>query len=117
MANPTKAFPIDPTGRVLITEAADKQVATKQLTVGDTVVELTTNTTGMKRRKLFVRNAIRGIGTEVIVYLGDANVTSASGFPLYQFDEIELDIDVAAGVYAIAAIDDENEEIHILELE
>lgn len=117
MAHPTKAFPIDPTGRVLITEAADTEVATKQITVGDTSVELTTSTTDMKRRKLFVRNALRAQHAEVVVYIGDSNVTTETGFPLYRFDEIELDVDIDASVYAIAPDSKENAEIHVLETE
>jgi hypothetical protein len=115
MANPTKAFPIDPTGRILITEAADTRVATAQLQVGDTAVELTTNTTGMRRRKLFVRNAQASSAN--VIYIGDSAVSSSSGFPLYRWDEIELDVDRAAGVYAIAASGLQNDEVHDLEVE
>jgi len=67
----------------------------------------------MKRRKLFVRNALKP--SEIIIYLGDSGVTSATGFPLYKFDEIELDVNVDAGVYAIAATT--NAEVHVLETE
>lgn len=113
MANPTKAFPVDPTGRILVTEAADTRVATAQLEVGTTAVELTTGTSGMKRRKLFVRNALQS--SEIVVYIGDSGVTTSTGFPLYQYDEIELDVDADAGVYAIAASTDS--EVHVLETE
>lgn len=113
MANPTKAFPIDAAGRMLISEAADTRVATAQLEVGTTAVELTTNTSGMRRRKLFVRNALTS--SEIVVFLGDSGVTTGTGFPLCQYDEIELDVDVDAGVYAIAATT--NAEVHVLETE
>lgn len=114
MANQTKAFPIDATGRVLVTEAADSQIASAQLTVGDEAVELASGATGMNRRKLLVRNAKT---SEIVVYIGDSNVTSSTGFPLYQYDEIELDLDAGAGVYAISASGQENEDVHVLELE
>lgn len=115
MANPTKAFPVDATGRVLITEAAEERVTTAQVEVDDTAVELTTNTSGLKRRKLFVRNALKS--SEIVVYLGDSAVTASTGFPLYQYDEIELDVDVDAGVYAVAGSGESIAEVHVLEME
>ncbi len=112
MGQASKVFPIDPTGRVLITEAADNEVATAKITVGTTAITLTTSTTGMRRRKLFVRNK-----ADVIVYIGDANVSISTGFPLYRHDELELDVDSDAVVKAIRASGANDGELRIMEIE
>ena len=116
MGKPSKALPIDATGRVLITEAAEKEVATADITVGTTAVTLTTNTPGLKRRKLFMRNQLVQ-GSEVIVYIGDANVTTSTGFPLYKYDELELDVDSSAVVKAIRASGGNDGDLRIMEIE
>ena len=115
MGLPTKAFPIDPTGRVLFTEAADKEIATAKITVGTTATTLAGSTEGFKRRKLFVRNTVGR--PEVVVYIGDANVTTSAGFPLYRHDELELDVDSDAVVKAIRASGDDDGEVRIMEVE
>lgn len=114
MGKPSKAWPIDPTGRVWITEAADKEIATVDITVGTTAVTLTTNTSGLKRRKLLIRNIK---AAEVVVYIGDANVTSSAGYPLHQNDELELDVNENAVVKAIRASGGSDGEIRIMEVE
>ena len=116
MGKPSKALPIDATGRVLITEAAEKEVATAKIMVGTTAVTLTTNTSGLERRKLFVRNGKDGM-PEVIVYIGDGNVTTSTGFPLYKLDELELDVDSSAVVKAIRASGPNDAELRIMEIE
>lgn len=98
MGKPSKAWPIDPTGRVWITEAADDQIATASVQVDDEGVVLTTSTSGLTRRKLLVRNMM-----STVVYIGDADVTAAAGFPLFQLDEIEIDVTNDAIVKAITS--------------
>jgi len=98
MGKPSKAWPIDPTGRVWITEAAEDEVATASVQVDDEGVVLTTSTSGLRRRKLVVRNMMSSI-----VYIGNADVTAPAGFPLFQFDEIELDVTDDAIVKAITS--------------
>ncbi len=115
MGKPSKAWPIDPTGRVWITEAAEKEIATAEITVGTTAVTLTTNTSGLKRRKLFVQNT--QVDPAVVAYLGDANVSAASGFPLYPYDEIELDVTSDAVVKAIRASGATDGKLRIMEVE
>ncbi len=100
MGKPSKAWPIDPTGRVWITEASAVRAATAQISVGMTAVLVTTGTSGLKRRKLLIRNIK---DPEVVVYIGDASVTVSSGFPLFELDELELDVDDSAVVKAIRA--------------
>lgn len=115
MGKPSKAWPIDPTGRVWITEAADKEIATAEITVGTTAVTLTTSTSGLMRRKLLIRNSL--LEHNVVVYIGDANVTVSSGYPLYQLDELELDVDPSAIVKAIRASGANDGEVTIMEIE
>lgn len=114
MGKPSKAWPIDATGRVWITEASDTQAATATITVGTTAVTLTTGTSGMKRRKLLVRNTK---GPEVVVYIGDANVTTSAGYSLHQYDELELDVNENAVVKAIRASGGSDGEVRIMEIE
>lgn len=114
MGQPSKAWPIDPTGRVLITEAGETQIATANITVGTTAVTLTTGTSGLVRRKLLIRNTK---GPEVVVYIGDANVTTASGYPLFRNDEIELDVNDDAVVTAIRASGGSDGEVRVMEIE
>jgi hypothetical protein len=114
MGLPSKAYGVDRTGRVLISEAAESEVATKQFTnVGTTAVELKTDA-GLNRRKLLIRNA-KATGDEVVIYIGDSNVSTSTGYPLYRWDEIELDVNADAGVYAIAA--ESGGVVHITEIE
>lgn len=115
MGKPSKAWPIDFAGRVWITEAGETRVATATISVGTTAVTLTTGVSGFKRRKLFVRNQ-RGT-TEVVVYIGNADVSVSSGFPLYGNDEIELDVSDAAVVKAIRASGGSDGEVRIMEVE
>ncbi len=114
MGKPSKVWPIDPTGRVWITEAAENQIATATISVGTTAVTLTTNTSGLKRRKLLVRNTK---GPEVVAYVGDGNVSVSSGYPLFRNDEIELDVDASAVVAAIRASGGADGEVRIVEVE
>jgi len=114
MGQPSKAFPIDPTGRILFTEAADKEIATANITVGTAAVTITTNTTDLNRRKLFIRNKAT---PEVVVYIGDVNVTTSTGFPLYRNDELELDVDNDAVVKAIRGSGASAGELRIMEIE
>lgn len=115
MGKPSKAWPIDPTGRVWITEAAVKEIAAAEITVGTTAVTLTTNTSGLRRRKLFVRNI--QTEPEVVVYVGDADVTASNGFPLFDQDEIELDVSPEAVVKAIRASGATDGKLTIMEME
>lgn len=115
MGKPSKAWPIDFAGRVWITEAGESRVATATITVGTTAVTLTTGVSGFKRRKLFVRNQL-GV-SEVVVYIGDGDVTTSSGFPLYGNDEIELDVNDSAIVAAIRASGGSDGTVRIMEVE
>ncbi len=111
MANPSKAIPIDTLGRALVTEAGDKEVRTAKFTVGSqTAVKLVAEG-GPNRRKLFVTNGT----VDPAIYIGEATVSTSSGFPLYFNDEIELDVDATAEVWAIA--DGPNGDVRILEVE
>ncbi len=112
MAQPSIAYPIDSTGRILITDAADKQVATAKIPVGTAAVALTTNTTGLKRRKLLIRNIK---SPEVVVYIGDSTIETIPGLPLYQDDELILHVSNDAVVKAIA--DSVDGELRIMEIE
>ena len=113
MATHSKAFGIDTKGRMLFSEAADTKLASKQFTsVGSSSATLlVSNDSTIKRRKLFIKN----IGTAV-VYIGDSTVSSTNGFPLYQFDELELDVNDAADIRARTAGTDVGV-VHILEVE
>ncbi len=115
MGKPSEAWPIDFAGRVWITEAGETRIATATISVGTTAVTLTTGTSDFKRRKLFVRNQ-RGT-SEVVVYIGDGDVTTSSGFPLFGNDEIELDVNDTAVVKAIRASGGSDGEIRIMEVE
>lgn len=115
MGKPSKAWPIDSKGRVWITEAGEKEIATAEITVGTTAVTLTTGTSGLKRSKLLVQNI--QVDPDVVVYLGDGNVTVSTGFPLYKFDEIELDVASEAVVAAIRASGATDGKLRIMEIE
>lgn len=115
MGKPSKAWPIDSTGRVWITEAGEVQAATAKVTIGTTAVTLMTGTSGLKRRKLFIRNT--KADPEVVVYIGDANVTTSAGYPLYQLDELEIDVNDSAVVAAIRASGGSDGEVTIMEIE
>jgi len=112
MGHPSIAYPIDATGRILITDAADKEVATAKIMVGTVAVTLTTNTTGLKRRKLLIRNIK---SPEVVVYIGDSTIEATPGLPLYQDDELTLHVSNDAIVKAI--VDSGQGELRIMEVE
>lgn len=113
MSKPSKALPVDATGRVLITEAADTEVDTKQITVTSTPVKLTI-TDGPKRRKLLVERPLAA--PDVVVYIGgDNSVSHTTGYPLYHLDQLELDVDDSAEVWAVTESDDG--EVHIMEIQ
>jgi len=113
MGHPSIAYPIDATGRILITDAADKEVATASITVTATAaVTLTTNTTGLKRRKLLIRNIK---SPEVVVYIGDSTIEATPGLPLYQDNELTLYVSNDAIVKAI--VDSGQGELRIMEVE
>ena len=114
MEKASKSFGIDRTGRMFFSEAADSRVASAKLQPGtSTGLLLTAGVTGLKRRKLFVRNVKT---PEVVVYLGEStSVTTSNGWPLYQYDEIELDVASDATVFVIAA--SSGAELRVLEVE
>ena len=111
MANPSKAIPIDALGRALITEAGATEIRAKEFTIGAQLAVKLAITGGPNRRKLFVTNS----ELDRVVYIGDVNVSTLTGFPLYTNDEIELDVDESAEVWAIA--DGQNVDVRILEVE
>ena len=111
MANPSRAIPIDALGRVLTTEAGEKEIRAKEFTVGSQTAVKLAIAGGPNRRKLFVTNS----ELDRVVYIGDMTVSTSTGFPLYLYDEIELDVDETAEVWAIA--DGENTDVRILEVE
>ncbi len=110
MANPSKAIPIDTLGRALVTEAGEKEVRAKEFTVGSQTAVKLAIAGSPNRRKLFVTNI-----PDVTIFIGDANVSTSTGFPLYPRDEIELDVDETAEVWAIA--ESGTSDVRILEVE
>jgi hypothetical protein len=115
MGKPSEAWPIDVTGRVWITEAGEKEIATAEIAVGTTAVTLATGTSGLKRRKLLVQNI--QVDPAVVSYLGDGDVSVSAGFPLYPYDEIELDVTSEAVVKAIRASGASDGKLRIMEIE
>jgi hypothetical protein len=108
-------LPIDVDGRIEVTEAGESQVATAKIDIGSSATTLATGASGLKRRRLIVRNTKSA--SEIVVYIGDANVTTSTGFPLYQWDEFEMDVDVDAVVKAIRAPGAADGEVRIMEIE
>jgi hypothetical protein len=113
MRHPSKVYGVDRTGRVLRRPSPEGALASTLLPVGTTAVELTADS-GISRRKLVIRNA-KETGDEVVIYIGDSNVSTSTGYPLYRRDEIELDVNADAGVYAIAGAP--GGVVHIMEIE
>lgn len=122
MITPSRIGNLDPVGRLLTSFAFAGTVASKQFTIDEDTpngrVELKTGATGLRRRKLLVRARKDGGGTQPTVYIGDSTVSASNGYPLYPEDEIELDVDHTAAVYAFASLGSGQEtHLGILEIE
>lgn len=57
------------------------------------------------------------VTSDIVIYVADANVTTSNGFPLYRFDELELDVSEAAVVKAIRASGEVDGKLRIMEIE
>ena len=117
MSTPSKARNLD--GEYTQSSpAANREVASKQFTLdsGTSSATLTAGVSGMKRKKLLVRcKSAAGI----TVYLGDSSVTTSDGFPMYDGDQQEFDIDEGATMKAVGSglTGAAEATIYILELE
>jgi len=117
MGQPSKALTIDPTGRVLITDAADNKVMTQHFTVNSSSVELKITTNPLKRRKLLI-TVPEGTPSGIVVYIGgDDAVDEITGYPMYRLDQLELDVDSTAEVWAMTEPGKDSGEVHIMEIE
>ncbi len=119
MGQSSKAFPIDVTGRVLITEAADSEVKTVQLGVGVTpgAVEMKITSGPLKRRKLLITVPLEA-PSDIVVYIGGANtVNELTGYPMYHLDQLELDVNDQTEVWAMVEEGKSAGKVHIMEVE
>jgi hypothetical protein len=117
MATPSKVVNVDHGGYTLISQAANKRIASKHFTLDSVTsdVELTAGVSGMRRKKLIVRCES---DDDLVVYLGPDGVTTATGWPMYAGDEVEFDVNDQAEMHAVAsASGSESATVYIIELE
>ena len=117
MSTPSKARNLD--GEYTQSSpAANRQVGSKQFTLNSTTTSatLSSGVTALKRKKLLVRCES---DDEVIVYLGNADVTTSDGFPMYPGDQQAFDVDEGATMKAVVSglTGGDEAKVYILELE
>lgn len=69
-----------------------------QITVGTTPVQMDGNTTGWSHIH------IKNLDATKDLYLGNANVTTANGFPVSKLESFEHDLPPGEAVYLLASI-------------
>lgn len=105
MSTPSRVFNIDGNGFAQVTLARSTKIATAQieLTSSNQRKKLETGAS-IARRKLLIRAFSSAISGQWPVYVGDVNVTDSDGWPLYKYDEIELDVDDSVDVYGYSPV-------------
>ena len=106
MATASNRLSLTRSGYARISNVVTQPLATAQFTLstGNRVKLTTASPTTLKRRQLHIRHRALLFGT-LTIYIGDQDVTDTDGFPLYQFDELILDVGGATDVYAFAEPD------------
>ena len=105
MSTPSRVFNIDGNGFAEVTLARATKIATAQieLTSSNQRKKLETGA-AITRRKLWVRAESPDPVAQWPIYVGDASVTASDGWPLYKYDEIELDVDDSVDVYGYSPV-------------
>lgn len=120
MPTPSNLQNLDERGYVFVTDAADCQTLASQKTinVSSAPTPIPQDSTGSPRnlpgrRRIYMKNFNAAQGNTV--YIGDASVTTASGYPIVAQDELVLDITDDIQLYAIVA-SSESADLRMLEL-
>ncbi len=120
MPTPSNLQNLDERGYVFVTDAADCQILASQITVDDSAAptpipqDATGNPRNLPgRRRIYLKNFNAAEGDTV--YIGDASVTTATGYPIVAQDELILDITDNIQLYAIVA-STESADLRMLEL-
>jgi hypothetical protein len=80
-----------------VTQAAESSIKSTSVSVGTSAVTALPTTALTNRRRLYIKN----VNSETF-YIGDNNVTTSTGYPVRQYEEVVIDI-AGVTVYAIAA--------------
>jgi hypothetical protein len=97
MAIETTYVQRDTNGFAKVTQAAGSSIKSTSVSVGTSAVTALPTSALTNRRRLYIKN----VNTETF-YIGDNNVSTSSGYPVRQYEEVVIDV-AAITVYAIAA--------------